>query len=301
MPIVPALPPHQIPIVSHFDYVTVDAERRRVYAAHSGSNSLTIVNADSGVVLGQVQTGSVHGVAVDEMTGDVFTGDGNSGTVSEVDSTKMTVLNSLDIGHPIDAIAYDPKTGRIFADEDSGSRVFVVDAKSFKLAGTVTIPGRDLEYLAVDPDRPVLYQNIPDHDEYAEIDTQSLAIVKVVETPELTNNHPLQFDDGYREVVVGGKNGVLSVYSADGAKVGQTNMPMGVDQCDLDQGTHVLACAGDGKLWTVKIENGAAPRLIDEVDTGHKIHTVAVDPKSHRIWTVWAGPEGDFVQAFEER
>jgi len=301
MPIVPALPPHQIPIVSHFDYVTVDAERRRIYAAHSGSNSLTVVNADSGVVLGQVETGSVHGNAVDEMTGDVFTGDGDSGTVSEVDPAKMTVVNSLDIGHPIDAIAYDPKTGRIFADEDSGTRVFVVDARSFKLVGAVTIPGHDLEYLAVDPDRPILYQNIPDHDEYVEIDTHSLAIVKVVKTPELTKNHPLQFDAEYREVVVGGKNGVLSVYGADGAKVGQTTMPSGVDQCDLDQGTHVLACAGDGKLWTVKIENGKAPRLMSEVDTGHPIHTVAVDPKTNRIWTVWAGPSGDFVQAFEER
>jgi len=301
MPIVPALPPHQIPIVSHFDYVTVDAERRRVYAAHSASNSLTVVNADSGVVLGQVETGSVHGVAVDEMTGDVFTGDGNSGTVSEVDPTKMTVVNSIDIGHPIDAIAYDPKTGRIFADEDSGTRVFVVDARSFKLVGAVTIPGHDLEYLAVDPDRPILYQNIPDHDEYVEIDTQSLAIVKVVKTPELTKNHPLQFDAEYREVVVGGKKGVLSVYNADGAKVGQTTMPSGVDQCDLDQGTHLLACAGTGKLWTVKIENGEAPRLISEVDTGHPIHTVAIDPKTNRIWTVWAGQDGDFVQAFEER
>ena len=301
MPIIPALPPHQIPIVSHFDYVTVDAARRRVYAAHSGSNSLTVINADSGVVLGQVETGNVHGSDVDVATGDVFTGDGDSGTVSEVDPAKMTVVNSVDIGHPIDAIAYDPKTGRVFADEDSGTRVFVVDAKSFKLVGAVTIPGHDLEYLAVDPDRPILYQNIPDHDEYVEIDTQSLAIVKVVQTPELTKNHPLQFDAGYTEVVVGGKNGVLSVYTADGAKVGQTTMPTGVDQCDLDQGTHVLACAGDGKLWTMQIEAGQAPRLLGVVDTGHPVHTVAVDPKTHRMWTVWAGPNGDYVQAFEER
>lgn len=300
MPIIPALPPHQVPIVSHFDYVTVDAARRRIYAAHSGSNSLTVINADSGVVLGQVETGNVHGSAVDVATGDVFTGDGVSGTVSEVDPAKMTVVNSVDIGHPIDAIAYDPKTGRVFADEDSGTRVFVVDAKSFKLVGAVTIPGHDLEYLAVDPDRPILYQNIPDHDEYVEIDTQSLAIVKVVQTPELTKNHPLQFDAGYREVVVGGKNGVLSVYTADGAKVGQTTMPSGVDQCDLDQGTHVLACAGDGKLWTMQIEAGQAPRLLGVVDTGHPVHTVAIDPKTHRMWTVWAGPDGDYVQAFEE-
>jgi len=300
MAIVPALPPHKIQIISHFDYVSVDAQRRRVYAAHSGSQALLVVNADDGAVLGQVETGAVHGNAVDEATGHVFTGDGDSGTVSEVDPAKMTVLNQLDIGRPIDALAYDPKTERIFADEDGGTQVFVVDARSFKLLGSVPIPGHDLEYLAVDPHRPIVYQNIPDHDEYVEIDARTLKVVKVVHTPELTKNHPLQFDAAYREVVVGGKNGVLSVYTADGTKVGQTTMPTGVDQCDLDQTTHVLACAGDGKLWTIRIEQGAAPSLIDTIDTGHPVHTVAVDSKTHWMWTVWAGPGGDSVQAFKE-
>lgn len=301
MAIVPALPPQTVQIISHFDYVSVDAQRRRVYAAHGGSQALVVVNADTGAVLGQVETGAVHGNAVDESTGRVFTGDGNSGTVSEVDPVKMTVVNQVDIGHPIDAIAYDPKTSRIFACEDGGTQVFVVDARSFKLLGSVPIPGHDLEYLAVDPDRPILYQNIPDHDDFVLIDTRTLKLLKVVHTPELTKNHPLQFDAGYREVVVGGKNGVLSVYTAEGVKVGQTTMPTGVDQCDLDQTTHVLACAGDGKLWTIRIAHGAAPSLIDTIDTGHPVHTVAVDSKTHWMWTVWAGPSGDSVQAFEER
>jgi hypothetical protein len=27
-------------------------------------------------------------------------------------------------------------------------------------------------------------------------------------------------------------------------------------------------------------------------------HTVGVDPQTHRAWTVWSEPAGDFVQAF---
>lgn len=301
MALMPVLPPHQIQIRSHFDYLSIDAERRRVYAAHTGSHALVVVNADTGAVLGQVETGGVQGNAVDEATGNVYTGDGETGSVSEVDPVKMTVLNSVDIGRPIDAIAYDPKTARIFADEDGGTQVFVVDARSFKLLGSVPIPGHDLEFLAVDPARPVLYQNIPDHDEFVEIDTQTLKVTKVVQTPELTKDHPLQFDAAYREVIVGGKNGVLSTYTADGVKVGQASMPAGVDQCTLEQTAHVLACAGDGKLWTMQIERDAAPRLLDTIDTGHDVHTVTIDPKTHWLWTVWAGPHGDFVQAYKER
>ena len=65
MPLMPVLPPAPAPILSGFDYVTVDAQRHRVYAAHSGNQALLIVNADSGAVLGQVRVGPLHGVAVD--------------------------------------------------------------------------------------------------------------------------------------------------------------------------------------------------------------------------------------------
>jgi len=302
MPIVAAAPPHSVPIISHFDYVAVDALRRRVYAAHTGSGALLIVNGDTGAVVGQVETGTMHGVAVDPATGHVFTGDGDTGTVSEVDPKAMNVVNSVDIGHPIDAIAYDPKTERIFADEDSGTQVFVVDRKSFKLLGSVPIPGHDLEYLAVDPATPNLYQNIPDHNEFVIINTHTLKVTKVVPTPELTDNHPLQFDIALREIVVGGANGVISVYSTDGKKLGQSTMPPHPDQCDLEQATGILACAGRGKLWTIQISAGAAPKLLDVIDTGHPIHTVAIDSKTHWMWVVWAADKGgDFVQPYKMR
>src|SRR6202020_1506396 len=67
--LIPALPPQAVPVYSGFDYVTVDPQRRRVYAAHTGSRALLIVDADSGKVLGQVRVGPLHGVAVDPADG----------------------------------------------------------------------------------------------------------------------------------------------------------------------------------------------------------------------------------------
>ncbi|HMD03546.1 MAG TPA: hypothetical protein VKG44_11335, partial [Candidatus Baltobacteraceae bacterium] len=91
MPLTAAMPPQPVPIVSKFDYVTVDPQRRRVYAAHTGSEALTIVDADSGKVLGQVKVGPLHGVAVNPASGHVYTGNGEAATVSEVDPQTQTV------------------------------------------------------------------------------------------------------------------------------------------------------------------------------------------------------------------
>src|SRR5580698_7286559 len=59
MPIVVAAPPQRVPVFSGFDYVTVDEARHRVYAAHSASKRLLIVDAATGRVAAQVDVGPI--------------------------------------------------------------------------------------------------------------------------------------------------------------------------------------------------------------------------------------------------
>ena len=129
-----ALPPQPVPVFCGFDYVTVDAQRRRVYAAHGGSKALLIVDADSGKVIGQVRVGPMAGVAVDPASGHVFTGNGDDNSVSEVDPVAMTVLRSRR-RHAVPSMRSPTiaDNGRIYADEDDGTHMFVIDAKTFKL------------------------------------------------------------------------------------------------------------------------------------------------------------------------
>jgi hypothetical protein len=297
MPILPVAPPQPVPIYSGFDYVTVDAAHRRVYAAHSASGALLVVDADSGSVIGQVRTGPIHGVAVDPATGHVFTGSSEM-SVGEVDPATLKVVREVDVDGPVDAIAYDPGTGRIYADEDNGTRIFVIDAATFKVTSTITIPGHKPEFLAVDPADHDLYQNIADLGEYVEIDRDTLKVKKTVSTPELTSNHPLQYDAGYKHVLVGGKNGVLSTYDDHGKLLSQTPVQLNIDQCNLDPASHVLACAGGGKLTAVRANADGTATMLGEADMPKGVHTVAIDSATGHFWVVWAAPNGDFVQAY---
>jgi DNA-binding beta-propeller fold protein YncE len=298
MPLMPTQPPQPVPIYSGFDYVTVDPERRRVYAAHTGSRALLVVDADSGKVLGQVKVGPLHGVAVDPATGHVFTGDGESDTVSEVDPQTLSVVRSADVAGTVDAIAYDPANGHIYADEDNGTHAYVVDAKTMKSIGTVALPGHKPEYLAVDPQTHDVYQNISDLSEVVVIDGTSLRVKKTIPTPEITANHPLQYDPAYGHVLVGGQNGTLAAYDRNGALIGKTAIQDRVDQCSLDRNTHEIACAGSGTLSVLRDNPSGAPTLIAQSAAPRGAHTVGIDPKSAKIWIVWAEAAGDFVQSF---
>jgi len=299
MPFLPVAPPQAVPIYSGFDYVTVDAQRRRVYAAHTGSGALTIVDADSGKVIGQVRVGAIHGLAVDPANGHVFTGNGVNRSVSEVDPITMKVLGSADVAGTVDAVAYDPATGHIYADEDDGTRVFVVDAKTMKSVGTVDVPGHKPEYLAVDPKSHDVYQNIANLNEFVIIDGTTLEVKKTVATPDITGNHPLQYDADLGHVLVGGQNGVIAAYDRDGKLVGKTTVQDRIDQCSLDRKTHLIACAGSGMLTILRDIGTGAPAIVAQTAVAKGAHTVGIDEKSGEAWIAWAQPDGDFVQAFK--
>ncbi len=299
MAITAALPPTPIAILSGFDYVAVDAARRRIYAAHTGSQALMIVDADSGKALGQVRVGPLHGVAVDPANGHVYTGDGEADSVSEIDPVAMTVVRSTDVAGHVDAVAYDPANHHIYADEDDGTHIYVLDSNTMKSVGTVDLPGHKPEYLAIDPASHALYQNITDLGEVAVIDPATLKVTRTIATPQIKGNHPLQFDPAYGHLLVGGQNGTVAVYTTDGTFVGSAGVQPRVDQCDLDRTHHVLACAGSGKLTFVRDEPAGAPVAIGATDIAREAHTVAIDPKTGYAWIVWPQPSGDFTQPYK--
>ncbi len=297
MPIAIAAPPQSVPIFSGFDYVTVDELNHRVYAAHSGSERLLIVDAASGKVMGQVETGPMHGVKVDPATGDVFTGNGTDDTVSKVDPAAMKVLASVNVPGKIDAIAYDPVRQRIYADQGGGGSVYVIDGATMKMIATVTMPADDLESPDVDPKTGALYQNLAKGGGFAIVDPATLKVVKIVKTPQLEDNHPLVFSRAANQVIVGGENGVLSAYLPDGTHVGDVQVQDHIDQCGTGSKGSLVVCAGRGIVTVVALQSGAAPKVVGRIDTGHRgIHTVGIDERTGDIWVVWADAKGDWVQ-----
>ncbi|HLI96189.1 MAG TPA: YncE family protein [Candidatus Baltobacteraceae bacterium] len=297
MPILPFLPPQTVQSVRHgeFDYITVDPQRRRVYCAHGGNSSLLIVNADTGKVLGQVRVGDMAGVAVNAATGDVYTGDGDDEAVSEVNPATMKEVHRVSVPGHVDAIAYDAQLHRIYADEDDGTRIFVVDTRTFKHIATIALPGHKPEYIVIDPKTHYIYQNIATNSEIAVIDPHTLKVVRTIATPEVTNNHPLQLDEAYGTLLVGG-GGKLSEYTTSGKRLASVPLPR-VDQCSLDQQRQLLACAGTS-LYVYKIPAMGAPVMVGSRTISRRMHNVGVDGKTGRMWITWGTDKGDFVQGF---
>jgi outer membrane protein assembly factor BamB len=291
-----ALPPHTVPVIGRFDYVTTDSARGRVYAAHTGSQALLILDARTGVV-SQVAVGPMHGVAVDPADGSVYTGNGTDQTITKVDPVAKKIVATVNVPGNVDGIAYDPGLHRLYADEDGGPHVYVIDTSSMKLVATTTLPSSDPEAMAIDPTTHFFYQNLNDSNSIAVIDPKTLMVIKIIKTPQIVHNHPLVFSPQLDELVVGGKNGVMSAYSPSGKLLGDGKVQPNIDQCSLGQSGDVEVCAGDGVITLVKLVRNGAPAVIAAVDMKHNVHTAAIDEQAGRVWIVYPAQNGDFIEA----
>ncbi|GAC1651687.1 MAG: hypothetical protein NVS9B12_00260 [Vulcanimicrobiaceae bacterium] len=296
MIIVPAMPPQNVAGVGGFDYVAVDAKRRRVYAAHSAKFSLLIVDADTGKILRQVRVGEVHGVAFDPSAGTVFTGNGTDRSLSKIDPRTGRILRTVKVPGIVDAIAFDARANRVYGDEFNGTRIFVIDAATMKQVAVVPLPGHKPEYLALDETAQKLYQNIDHLSEVAVIDTQTAKVTKIIPTPVVRENHPLQLDILWGRMWVGGKNGVLAQYGLNGTLLHTVPLPGPVDQCTLDNIRHRIACAGSGHLTLIQDFQTEAPRVVASMKVSDDVGTVGADESTGDLWIVWNEGKHDFIQ-----
>src|ERR1700676_51530 len=104
----------------YYDYITVDAEARRVYVSHG--TEVVILNADDYSVTGKIEGLSrCHGIAVAKDLGKGFITDGDAKESATVQEGVVFDLKSLKVtgrgktGQLVtDAIIYDPVTKHIF-------------------------------------------------------------------------------------------------------------------------------------------------------------------------------------------
>ena len=266
MPITIAAPPQQVPVFSGFDYVAMDERRERAYAAHTPSRRLLVVDTQSAKVLEQIAVGPLHGIAVDPATGIVFTG-GTDDVVSKVDPAQAKVLAKTTVPGSIDAIAYDPTRGRIYADQADGNSLFVIDATTMKQIATDCDAQRRPR---ISSDRPRNRHRLPKYflattHAFAIVDPASLRVAAVVHTPAIAKESPTGFLTAENHVIVGGVNGVLSAYTP--AASTSATLPLrrhrSVQQGALGKPDRLRRRR---HVTLIADQSGAAPRLLGRLD-----------------------------------
>jgi len=278
----------------NWDYVVFDPVSGRVFIGHS--TETTIVDGKSGAIVGHF-TGlnGAHGTAIDAKLGRGFADSGKDPSVTAFDLKTFQPIPGSKITTPedTDGMGFDPASGHVFTMNGDAGSASIIDPATAKLIVNIPLDGKP-EYADADG-RGHIYANIEDKGQLAAIDTATNKVTAHWTLTGCTSPHGLAVDGPGRRVFSSCANGKLLVVNADtGAIVASLPIGLGSDAVAYDPARHrVFSSNGSGTLSVIAQNSPDSYAAPVELPTTRGARTMAVDPKSGRIFLVAADYKED--------
>jgi hypothetical protein len=276
----------EIPIAGDtgWDYLSIDAEARRLYITHG--THIVVVDLDTESVVGDIpDTPGVHGFAIAHDLGKGFSSNGGESKVSVVDLKSLATLAKVATDEGPDAIAYEPGHQEVYAFNGRGKSTTILSAASGQVVATVKLPGKP-EFAAVDPAAGRMLVNIEDKNEVVAIDTTAHKIVGEWPIAPGEGASGMAFDAVHHRLFLGCDNHLMLMLDSNTGKVvGSVPIGDGVDANAFDPQLQ-LAFSSNGS-GTVTIAHEETPEKLvvtQTLRTQASARTLALDPKTHRIY-----------------
>ena len=267
-----------------WDYIKVDADAQRLYVARG--DHMMIVDEGSGKVLGDIpNTKGIHGTAIADALGKGYTSNGQAATVTVFDlKTLKPITDIKTTGDNPDSIIYDPATKRVFTMNARSNNSTVIDATTDKVVGTVDLGGKP-EEPALDG-RGNMFVNLTDSSMIMSFDTKTLAKKGPWSLAPCDGPSALAADTKNRRLFAACDK-MIAVMNMDTGKVVATPAIGGdPDGNGFDPGTGLIfATSREGLLTVIHEDTPDKYTIIGNVNTQFGARTMALDPKTHHVFT----------------
>jgi DNA-binding beta-propeller fold protein YncE len=280
-----------------WDYLTVDDINRRLYISHE--TQVDVLDADSGTTVGKIlNTPGVHGIAIAQELNRGFTTNGKSSSVTIFDLKTLATLGQIPTGKKPDAIVFDPATQRVFAMNGEGDSSTAIDAATGKVVGTIDLGGGP-EFATADGVGNV-YVNLEDNNQTLRIDSHKLTVKDRWGLAPCKAPSSMAIDRETHRLFIGCRSHVMAVVNSDTGKV-VTTLPIGdhVDATAFDAGTSLIFnSTGEGVVYVFHEDSPDKYSALQQISTRPGSKTMALDPKTHKLFIPATGSGGMEVLLF---
>jgi len=278
----------QIPIGggSGWDYLSADAEGRRLYVTHR--TKVVVIDMDENKIVGEIaDTPGVHGFVTVPDLKRGFSSNGQENKSSVVDLETLKTVMKVPTGANPDALLFEPKSGEIWTFNGRGKTATAFDAKTGKvIAEAIPLEGKP-ESGAADPEAGRIYVNLEDKSEIAVLDVKEHKLLEKWPIAPGKSATGLAIDVKLHRLIIGCSNSKMVMMDSTNGKVVSTlDCGQGVDAAAFDPGTQ-LAFTSNGADGTVTIVHEDTPdkfTVVQTLKTELGARTMIVDLVSHRLY-----------------
>jgi hypothetical protein len=266
-----------------YDYVSADADARRLYIARTGSAPrIMVYNLDTLEPVGEIPTTNAHGAAIDPKSNHGFA---TSKPITMFDTKTLKAIKTIDVQGSPDGHLFDPVSQRAYVLSHVAPHVTAISTKDGSVAGTVDIGGMP-EQAATDG-KSHLYIDVEDKDNIAVVDTKTLMV---------TTHYDLAGKGGTcAGLALDAKNHILFaacrnpaamviLHATDGKIITTLPIGNGTDGALFNPKTmEAFSSQADGTLTIVKENSPTSFAVEQTVQTMVGARTSTLDSKTNRI------------------
>lgn len=274
-----------------WDYVALDATRPYLFIGRRDDGAAVFDLAKKQVVKALEDSEGAGAIRlVPEFDLGYTANEDGSSTMFKLSTLKT--IKRVPFGKDSDSVFYDPKSKQlVFTMGDSHALAFM-DAKTGTVAGTLPVDANKIDGSAPDGEGN-MFVALRDKNKVIKVDVAQRKMLAEYPTDGCVQPTGLDYDPASKRVFVGcrSEKPVLAVLDAGSGKV-VTTLPIGhgVDGVVFDPATREIYTSNgvDANLVIYRQETPDSYKLVEAATTRPYARTMALDPKTKKVYTVTA-------------
>jgi DNA-binding beta-propeller fold protein YncE len=219
------------------------------------------------------------------------------GRVALVNGKDYKIMSTIKLPPGVDGAVFNPVNQYCYVEsgsDDAGAKTHVIniiDTKTFKLVGAITLPGNHSEAMAIDHTGKKMYINLTGADQIGVVDLDARKLIAEWPVPDAQTANALVLDEpNHRLFIATRKPARFFVYDTDTGKV-VTTLPTAEMHDDMWFDVARKRIYVTGTETTAVLEQRDADHYshVADVPTGYRAKTSIYVPELNRLYIAVSG------------
>ena len=271
-----------------FDYLTIDPDGHYLISAHLAAGQTYVIDLRTNKVVTTVaDTPGAEGVEYVPELKKFYTSNAGDNTIGVVDMRQMKVVKKLHTERKPDGSAYAAPFHKLYVSDERGKAEAIVDVNKDEIVKTLHFDS-ETGMPQYDPVARKVYVNLQDENIFAVIDPATDEVIGRYPVGRCKGNHGMTLDpEHHRAFLSCEENNMMTVFDLDKHEpIADLAMADGPDVIKFDAGLgRIYAACYSGAISVFHEDDPQHYRKLEDFKVQHAVHSLAVDPETHRVYT----------------
>ncbi|HZS48839.1 MAG TPA: YncE family protein [Blastocatellia bacterium] len=271
-----------------FDYLTIDYQHDRLLSAHLAAGVLYVIDLKTNKLIATItDVPGVEGVEYVPELNKAYTSDWLENKIGVVSLDQMKVIKKLPTEAKPDGSAYAAPFHKLYVSDERGRAEAIVDVNTDTIIKTLHFDS-ETGMPQYDPVAKKIYVNLQDENIFAVIDPATDTVEARYPVGECKGNHGMTLDPEHHRAFLNCEgNDKMTVFDLDAHKpIAYLPTAAGGDVIKYDPGLkRVYVACSSGAISVFQADDPDHFRKHEDFPVQKKVHSLAIDEKTHQVYT----------------